>query len=128
MAQRIQFRRGTAATWTSANPILAAGELGYETDTGDFKIGDGTTAWTGLSYYSSGGTGGTSNPLQMVGNEVKLVYRNARWEFPNGTVPILTGRTASITWEGTSAQIPAQGTGDADFRVGDTALVRSTAL
>ena len=50
MAVRIQFRRGTAAEWTSANPTLVAGELGYETDTTKFKIGDGSTAWTSLGY------------------------------------------------------------------------------
>jgi hypothetical protein len=50
MAVRIQFRRGTAAEWASANPTLAAGELGYETDTTKFKLGDGTTDWTTLSY------------------------------------------------------------------------------
>jgi hypothetical protein len=46
----IQHRRGTAATWTSANPVLSAGEPGYETDTGKNKIGDGTTAWNSLAY------------------------------------------------------------------------------
>lgn len=49
---RIQFRRGTAAAganqWT--NQVLYAGEVGYETDTGRFKIGDGTTAWGSLEY------------------------------------------------------------------------------
>jgi hypothetical protein len=50
MAQRIQIRRDTAANWTSANPTLAQGEIGLETDTGKFKFGDGSTAWTGLSY------------------------------------------------------------------------------
>lgn len=50
MAVRIQFRRGTAAEWTAANPTMAAGELGYETDTTKFKIGDGTTNWTTLTY------------------------------------------------------------------------------
>jgi hypothetical protein len=50
MAVRIQFRRGTAAEWTSANPTLAAGELGYETDTTKFKLGDGSTNWTTLTY------------------------------------------------------------------------------
>lgn len=50
MAVRIQFRRGTAAEWTSANPTLVAGELGYETDTTKFKIGDGSTAWDSLGY------------------------------------------------------------------------------
>ena len=46
----IQIRRGTAAAWTSANPILAAGECGVETDTGKAKTGDGSTAWTSLGY------------------------------------------------------------------------------
>lgn len=50
MATQIQIRRGTAALWTSTNPTLAEGELGYETDTGEIKIGDGLTAWTGLTY------------------------------------------------------------------------------
>ena len=50
MAVRIQFRRGTAAEWASANPVLAAGELGYETDTTKFKLGDGTKTWDILSY------------------------------------------------------------------------------
>jgi len=50
MAVRIQFRRGTASEWTSANPTLAAGELGYETDTAKFKLGDGSTSWSSLDY------------------------------------------------------------------------------
>lgn len=50
MAVRIQFRRGTAAEWTAANPTLAAGEAGYETDTAKFKFGNGSTAWNSLAY------------------------------------------------------------------------------
>ena len=52
MANKIQFRRDTASNWTSVNPTLSQGELGYETDTTKYKIGDGTTAWTSLSYFS----------------------------------------------------------------------------
>ena len=37
----IKTRRGTAAEWSAANPTLAAGEPGYETDTGILKYGDG---------------------------------------------------------------------------------------
>jgi hypothetical protein len=55
----IQFRRGTASQWTTTNPTLAAGELGFEIDTGKFKIGTGSTTWTALAYASSGGGGGT---------------------------------------------------------------------
>ncbi len=50
---RMQQRRDTAAGWTSANPTLLLGELGYETDTGYFKIGDGSTAWSSLSYINT---------------------------------------------------------------------------
>lgn len=47
---RIQIRRGTASQWTSANPTLAAGEMGVESDTRKTKIGTGSTAWTALAY------------------------------------------------------------------------------
>ncbi len=50
MSTRIRFRRDTAANWTSNNPTLTTGELGYETDTGKFKIGNNTNAWTALPY------------------------------------------------------------------------------
>lgn len=53
MAQRIQIRRDTAANWTSANPTLSQGEMGYETDTGQLKFGDGTTEWTALAYFET---------------------------------------------------------------------------
>jgi hypothetical protein len=52
MAVQIQLRRGTASAWTSANPTLAIGEFAVETDTDKYKIGDGSTAWTSLSYSS----------------------------------------------------------------------------
>lgn len=48
MTTLIQFRRDTAANWTSANPVLASGELGLVTDTGAYRIGDGVTAWNSL--------------------------------------------------------------------------------
>jgi hypothetical protein len=53
MAVRQQQRRGTAAQWTSANPILAAGEIGFETNTNKFKIGDGTNRWATLTYFTA---------------------------------------------------------------------------
>jgi len=53
----MQQRRGTAAQWISLNngdgPILAAGEIGFETDTGQFKIGDGISHWSDLSYFKN---------------------------------------------------------------------------
>ncbi len=54
----IRLRRDVAADWTSVDPVLALGEVGLETDTRKFKVGDGSTAWSGLSYWTTGGGGG----------------------------------------------------------------------
>ena len=53
IATILQLKRDSAADWTSNNPTLAAGRIGVEEDTGQFKIGDGTTAWTSLKYAGS---------------------------------------------------------------------------
>lgn len=48
----MQQRRGTASQWSGANPILNAGEIGWESDTNKFKIGDGTNHWADLTYFT----------------------------------------------------------------------------
>lgn len=53
MTVKIQLRRGTASNWTSTNPTLSAGEIGVETDTNKFKIGNGSSGWTSLSYAAT---------------------------------------------------------------------------
>ena len=69
MTTRIQFRRDPEATWTANNPILAAGEMGVETDTGKFKVGNGTDVWSALPYASGiQGTTGAQGP-QTVYNQ-----------------------------------------------------------
>lgn len=79
MATRMQQRRDTAANWTSNNPTLASGEVGFETDTGKFKIGDGATAWTALGYAtinpfltSSTVTAGGTTTLTVASNRQQL--------------------------------------------------------
>lgn len=73
MTTQIQLRRDTAANWTSNNPTLAEGELGFELDTNKFKIGNGTDNWNTLSYFSSGGGTGTG-PVSLSG--VETIYDN----------------------------------------------------
>jgi hypothetical protein len=51
MATRIQVRRDTAANWTTNNPTLADGEIGFETNSGKFKIGNGSSTWSVLDYF-----------------------------------------------------------------------------
>ena len=60
----LQLRHGTAADWVPVNPLLAVGELGYETDTGLFKIGNGLTGWNSLPY---GGLHGPTGPTGITG-------------------------------------------------------------
>lgn len=53
---RVYNRSDTSTNWSDNNPVLGSGEIGFETDTGLMKIGDGVTAYNALKYY--GGSGG----------------------------------------------------------------------
>ena len=51
MANKMQIRRDSATNWTSTNPTLSQGEMGYELNTGKLKIGNGIDAWVDLDYF-----------------------------------------------------------------------------
>lgn len=91
---QIQVRRGTAATWTSTNPTLAAGEIGFETDTGKFKIGTGSSVWTGLPY--AGGQA-TSTTYQYVATAGQTTFSGAD---ANGNTLAYTAGTAQVYLNG----------------------------
>jgi hypothetical protein len=56
VATRIQIRRDTTANWAAVtpSPVLAEGELGLDTDSGEYKLGDGSTAWDSLPVHING--------------------------------------------------------------------------
>jgi len=94
---QIQTRRGTAASWTSTNPTLAAGEIGFETDTGKFKIGNGSTAWASLAYsagatavtYLFNATGGQTTFSGADANGLTLAYTvGAEQVYLNGVLQV----------------------------------------
>lgn len=64
---QLQFRRGLASQWTSANTLLAQGEMGIETDTELFKIGDGIRLWNSLPYGGLRGQTGWTGPTGNTG-------------------------------------------------------------
>lgn len=68
MAVQIQLRNDTAANWTAANPTLAQGEMGIETDTNLFKLGDGLNTWSNLPY------GGVEGASGVIGATAPIVY------------------------------------------------------
>ena len=62
-----QLRRDTSANWAFYDPILLNGEIGINTDTYQFKIGDGTTVWTLLPYNGLYGGPGPTGPTGLGG-------------------------------------------------------------
>ncbi len=103
---QFQFRRGTASEWTSANPTLAAGEMGIETNTSLFKIGNGATGWSGLSYGglqgATGPTGaGTTGPTGPASTVTGPTGAAGAGALPNLTINEVTGTSqtlASSNW------------------------------
>lgn len=86
---QIKLRRDTSANFASANPVLGIGEPAYETDTKKLKIGDGTTAYTQLEYFSADGGGSTNItatlPLKIVDGVISL-------EVDGQTIQIVDGK------------------------------------
>ncbi len=64
MANKIQIRRDLAANWTTADPTLSQGELGYELDTGKLKVGNGIDSWINLNYFDDQSFSGSYNDLR----------------------------------------------------------------
>lgn len=97
---QIQLRGDTSSNWTSANPILALSELGYEDNTGKFKIGDGATGWNSLPYNNSGGAlvpnGTYSSPMLVTtaGVTVLGVQREIQFIAGNGGPITVSGSPA----------------------------------
>jgi hypothetical protein len=83
VAIRIQLRRDTAANWGSVNPILRAGEVGIETDSLRFKIGDGSSTWSSRPYVNVLPSELTElsqdavNQALTAGNGITKVYNDA---------------------------------------------------
>lgn len=100
MATRMQQRRGTAEQWTDADPILAAGEIGFETDTNQFKIGDGVNAWSDLSYFKNledlGGSLDDYVPVALVGEPEGVASLDATGKIPSSQIPDLVGLDTEI--------------------------------
>lgn len=103
MSTRIQLRRDTAAAWTAADPVLSSAEVGVETDTGMFKVGDGTTAWTALDYIFAGAEGLVVHDGTAGGGTRPAGYFRVRWVSPPGSGHSRpTNMATGDIWESTS--------------------------
>ena len=82
----MKVKRATAARWASENPVLAAGEIGYEKDTRKIKLGDGTSTWTQLSYLVADGTGAAGQAATIrIGTVTTLAYNASATVVNSGT-------------------------------------------
>ena len=72
MADTLQLRRDTAASWVTANPTLAQAEFGYETDTGKLKLGNGSSAWNSLGYYENPAVDGGASISDVIVYSIAL--------------------------------------------------------
>jgi hypothetical protein len=98
---RIQVRRGTAAQWTSADPTLEAGELGFESDTNKFKFGNGDDAWSVLTYAAPGLTDFTNTlddylTVGLRGAANGVASLNSSTKIPNEQIDSATWATRSL--------------------------------
>jgi hypothetical protein len=118
---QIQLRRGTAASWTSTNPTLAAGEPGVEIDTGLQKIGNGVAAWNSLPYQSAiaplviNAQTGTSYTFALSDSGKVVTASNASSQTytipPASSVAFVTGTQITLIRKGAGAVAFAQGGG-----------------
>ena len=101
----MQQRRGTEAQWISTNngngPVLNAGEIGFETDTNRFKIGDGVNHWVDLNYFADsvelGGSIDDYIPLTQKGANNGVAELDNTGKIPSSQIPALVGLDSEIT-------------------------------
>jgi hypothetical protein len=100
MASIIQIRRDTASNWTTANPILALGEMGAETDTSKIKIGDGTTAWASVPYLIDAGDYLTATSTNTLTNKTITGVKETKVAMGANNIDLSLGNYFTYTLSG----------------------------
>jgi len=93
MPVKIQIRRDTSSNWTSVNPTLSQGELGFETNSKKIKIGDGSTSYTSLSYIIDPTTSISNTAARTLIND-RLQVSNAATLYATKISPTTSGLLA----------------------------------
>lgn len=129
MAVRFQLRRDTASNWTVANPTLALGEPGVETDTLKLKVGNGSSAWNSLAYSISQDFADLTNtPTTLAGYGISdAVSVNDTGTVTNdmlaGSIANNKLANSAITVNGVTVALGSSGTITATLPVATSALL-----
>ena len=99
MTTQIQIRRDTTANWGSVDPVLAEGEIGYDTTLSQFKVGNGADSWSALGFSSSG------PDLTGYATEAYVDDSIAAIDIPDGVD--LTGYATEVYVDSAIAAVPA---------------------
>ncbi len=128
MATRMQQRRGTASQWTAANPTLEAGEIGFESDTSKFKIGDGVNQWADLEYFINQAaievdvSGAIADSEKGAANGVATL--DGASKLTTSQIPTTVALLANPTFTGTPAA-PTANAGTNTTQIATTAFVQA---
>jgi hypothetical protein len=119
----IQFKRGTKAQWLASSLVLAAGQPGVATDTGEVRVGDGNNTWSNLragtlsgsqpvgqgelvvdaAYYGIGSSAGVADDAAKWADAFGDVPAGATLQLPAGSTSRLTAgvtRTSPVVIKG----------------------------
>jgi collagen type VII alpha len=125
MSVLIQFRRDTASAWTAANPVLASGEMGIETNTGQFKIGNGSTPWNSLAYGGIVGSPGATGATGLGATGATGPEGSTGATGPVGASGA-TGSTGATGPEGSTGSTGPQGSTGSTGPIGSTGATGNT--
>jgi len=121
------MRRGLSTQWTAANTVLAAGEWGYETNTGLLKVGNGTSGWNALPYYNTIGPTGVTGYTGPTGMGATGLTGNTGSTGPTGTTgPTGRGATGSTGNTGSTGSTGPTGSTGATGALGNTGSTGTT--
>ena len=88
---KIRQRYNPSSRWTDVDPVLDAGEIGIESDTGFFKFGDGRSKWTELGYAMTHATVEVDETLELKGQAADAKATGDRLEYLEQYVHEKTG-------------------------------------
>lgn len=107
----IQFKRGKTASWATQTEPLADGQPGYDKDTHELKIGDGTTSFANLPAIGSGYAAGletTSNKVTSISStSTNDQYPSAKAVYTQlSTKEVTSNKVTSLSSSSTNTQYP----------------------